>query len=90
MFEVLGLLCLGVLGLGVLGLTGSLRRLGLQCLVLWSFKLEVIVAESPVIVLGSLQTASLQALNPKTVRIWGFPKIRGTFLGVPILRTIVY
>ena len=22
--------------------------------------------------------------------IWGFPKIRGTFLGVPIIRTIVY
>ena len=22
--------------------------------------------------------------------IWGFPKIRGTFLGVPIVRTIVY
>ena len=22
--------------------------------------------------------------------MWGFPKFRGTFLGVPILRTIVY
>ena len=22
--------------------------------------------------------------------IWGFPKIRGTFLGVPILRSIVF
>ena len=22
--------------------------------------------------------------------IWGFPKIRGTFLGVPIIRTIVF
>ena len=22
--------------------------------------------------------------------IWGFPKIRGTFLGVPITRTIVF
>ena len=22
--------------------------------------------------------------------MWGFPKIRGTFLGVPIIRTIVY
>ena len=22
--------------------------------------------------------------------IWGFPKIRGTILGVPIIRTIVY
>ena len=22
--------------------------------------------------------------------IWGFPKIRGTFLGVPMMRTIVY
>ena len=21
---------------------------------------------------------------------WGFPKIRGTFLGIPIIRTIVY
>ena len=21
---------------------------------------------------------------------WGFPKIRGTFLGVPIIRTIIY
>ena len=26
---------------------------------------------------------------PKCV-IWGFPKIRGTFLGVPIIRIIVY
>ena len=24
------------------------------------------------------------------IRIWGFPKIRGTFLGVLIIRTIVY
>ena len=24
------------------------------------------------------------------VDIWGFPKIRGTFLGVPIIRTIVF
>ena len=23
-------------------------------------------------------------------QIWGFPKIRGTILGVPIIRTIVY
>ena len=23
-------------------------------------------------------------------RVWGFPKIRGTFLGVPIIRTIVF
>ena len=22
--------------------------------------------------------------------IWGFPKIKGTFLGVPIIRTIVF
>ena len=22
--------------------------------------------------------------------LWGFPKIRGTFLGVPIIRTIVF
>ena len=22
--------------------------------------------------------------------MWGFPKIRGTFLGVPIIRTIVF
>ena len=26
----------------------------------------------------------------KTWFKWGFPKIRGTFLGVPIIRTIVY
>ena len=24
------------------------------------------------------------------IQIWGFPKIRGTFLGVPIIRTIVF
>ena len=24
------------------------------------------------------------------VSIWGFPKIRGTFLGVPIIRTLVF
>ena len=30
-----------------------------------------------------------QRIFPK-VRIWGFPKIRGTFLGVPIIRTIVF
>ena len=24
------------------------------------------------------------------VGTWGFPKIRGTFLGVPIIRTIVF
>ena len=24
------------------------------------------------------------------MRIWGFPKIKGTFLGVPIIRNIVY
>ena len=24
------------------------------------------------------------------IYIWGFPKIRGTFLGIPIMRTIVY
>ena len=32
--------------------------------------------------------------NPRTARIayeiWGFPTIRGTFLGVPIIRTIAY
>ena len=22
--------------------------------------------------------------------IWGFPKIRGAFLGVPIIRTVIY
>ena len=28
---------------------------------------------------------------PKTAEgIWGFPKIRGTFLGVPIIRTIIF
>ena len=27
---------------------------------------------------------------PITSPIWGFPKIRGTFLGVPIIRTIVF
>ena len=30
----------------------------------------------------------MSALNPKL--IWGFPKIRGTFLGVPIIRTIIF
>ena len=27
---------------------------------------------------------------PLSYIIWGFPKIRGTFLGVPIIRTIVF
>ena len=29
-------------------------------------------------------------LKPQGEAIWGIPKIRGTFLGVPIIRTIVY
>ena len=33
-----------------------------------------------------LRTASLSAVPP----IWGFPKIRGTLLGAPIIRTIVF
>ena len=32
-----------------------------------------------------------EALSSRSkLNIWGFPKIRGTFLGVPIIRTIVY
>ena len=26
----------------------------------------------------------------KITPIWGFPKIRGTFIGVPIIRTVVF
>ena len=29
-------------------------------------------------------------MDPPPRAIWGFPKIRGTFLGVPIIRIIVY
>ena len=30
------------------------------------------------------------AVNVKYKMIWGFPKIRGSFLGVPIIRVIVF
>ena len=36
----------------------------------------------------NLSSSSLA--QPKKGNIWGFPKIRGTFLGVPIIRTVVY
>ena len=29
-------------------------------------------------------------LDDRLILIWGFPKIRGTILGVPIIRTIVF
>ena len=35
-----------------------------------------------------LLNGSVGALTSSS--IWGFPKIRGTFLGIPIIRTIVY
>ena len=36
---------------------------------------------------SALRVRSSKSLG---LRFWGFPKIRGTILGVPILRTIVY
>ena len=36
-------------------------------------------------------TRSVKLISSSVDRgIWGFPKIRGTILGVPIIRTIVY
>ena len=32
----------------------------------------------------------VQTLQRSGAEIWGFPKIRGTFLGVPIISTIVF
>ena len=34
--------------------------------------------------------SELSFARPGSVSIWRFPKIRGTILGVPIIRTIVY
>ena len=34
--------------------------------------------------------APCHGVYPFCCVIWGFPKIRGTILGVPIIRTIVY
>ena len=54
---------------------------------------------TPIVMLGNPQVERGTRINERTERVaakdfvritWGFPKIRGTFLGVPIIRTIVY
>ena len=37
-----------------------------------------------------LYEVSQSSLNAQKQSIWGLPKIRGSFLGVPIIRTIVF
>ena len=39
---------------------------------------------------GALAVLMMDALPPQLAHVWGFPKIRGTYLGVPIIRTIVF
>ena len=55
---------------------------------IWSFRVREKKARNSVVIAKPAQSS--QITTEPAAHIWGFPKIRGIILGVPIIRIIIY